>query len=176
MNDDIKQWYQDHGLPYLEEDWGDRDENGESIGPQTQQPQRAAGASVRSIGSTPDMMWWWEKQAFPWRERGHEEAQWLALLDDFFAPYLALLPRAKGNLLRQVFGDLATYDEVATIEDLYDRSHARKATQRALRALTRLVANDDPLFRPNPDRRKRDYEEEARAARRVFMVYVNRRQ
>lgn len=172
---DIRRWYHDHGIPYLEEDWGERADTGESGGPQTQQPQRAAGASVRTIGSTPDMMWWWEKQPWPWRERGDSERDWLLLLDDFFLPYLALLPRAKGNLLRQVFGDLATYQEVGDAERV-SRQAAQQSTVRALRALTRVIAEDDPAFVAPPDGRRRDYEAEAEAAKRVFLRFVEGRQ
>lgn len=175
---DIRRWYQDAGMEYDPEDWGERSDTGESTGPQHQPPQRmtpyrgAGSTSVRSSDSSPGRAWWWEKQAFPWREREYEERQWLELLDDFFAPYLAMMPKDKGNLLRQVYGDLSTYQEVAANEHVA-KSTAHEAVQRAVRDVTRLIAEDDPLFRPPIDGRRRDFEEEARAARRVFMVYVS---
>lgn len=106
-----------------------------------------------------------------WEARSREEQDWLDLLDRFFAPYIAMLPRPKGNLVRQVFNDLSSYTKVGQ-ENRMARQSAHEAVVRAVRDLTRLIANDDPLFRPPADRRRRDFEEEARAARRVFMVYV----
>lgn len=166
---DIRRWYSDHGMPYLEEDWGERDESGESSGQQVQEGERTR--EVRSTAATPDRMWWWEKQHFPWRPRSDEEKEWALTLEEFFTPYVALLPRAKGNLLQQVFGDLRTYGDVGR-EEGKSRQAAQQATQRALRALVQLVANDDPLFRPSTPR---DYEEESRAARRVFVLYLSER-
>lgn len=169
---DIRRWYHKNRMPFEEEDWGPQAETGESIGPQTQDREREGRDGVRSSATTPDRMWWWEKQRFPWRPRTSEEKRWLYALDAFFAPYLAMLPRPKGNLVRQVFGELLTYAEVADDEGLFDRSGARKRVLAAVRDLTRLIANDDPLFRPPPDGRRRDYEEEAKAARRVFVVFL----
>lgn len=170
---DIKRWYHEAGVPLLNEDWGARDEvTGESIGPQTQHREREGRDGVRSSATTPDRMWWWNKQRFPWRERTTTEKEWLYLLDQFFAPYLSMLPRAKGNLVREVFGEVRTYQEVAD-ERGVRRQSAHEAVQRAVRDLTRLIALDDPLFHdPIPAARKRDFEEEARAARRVFVTYI----
>jgi len=117
-------------------------------------------------------MWWWEKQQFPWRERSISEKRWLYLLDAFFAPYLAMLPRPKGNLLREVFGERHTYQKAADERQLYDRSHARAQTLRALQGLTQLIANDDPEFMPPKDGRARDFEAETAAAERVFDRYI----
>jgi hypothetical protein len=166
---DIRRWYHEHGIPYEDEDWGPRSEVGESIGQQVQEGERTR--EVRSTAATPDRMWWWEKQRFPWRERSADEKRWMYLLDEFFAPYIAMMPRPKGNLLRQVFGERATFSEAGT-ESGMSKQGAQQATARAVRDLTRLIAHDDPLFRPERDGRRRDYEEEARSARRVFMVYV----
>jgi hypothetical protein len=170
---DIRRWYHKNGMAYEHEDWGPRSDTGESDSPQMQEGERTK--EVRSTASTPDRMWWWENQTYPWRERGYAEKRWLYLLDQFFAPYLAMLPRPKGNLVRQVFGERQTYAE-AGVEVGLSRQGAQQSVARAIRDLTRLIALDDPLFRDPPgDGRKRDFEEEARAARRVFMVYVNKR-
>ena len=172
---DIRKWYHDHGIPYEAEDWGPRSETGESDGHQPVDRERADRHNfVLSRAATPEELWWWEKHAILWRPRSGEEADWLQTLDDFFAPYLAMLPRAKGNLVRAIYGDLATYEEAAQAEGIA-RQSAHEATKRAVRDLTRRIAEDDPLFRPPPDGRRRDYEDEARAARRVFMVYLARR-
>ena len=171
----IRKWYHKHGLEYDKEAWGPRSETGESATPQVQQPERSPGkggsTSVRSTDPTPERQWWWEKQHFPWRPRGADEKRWVHLLDDFFAPYIAMLPRPKGNLVTQVYGEQRTYAEVGE-EAGIARQSAHEAVQRAVRDLTRLIADDDPLFHPPTDGRRRDYDEEARAARRVFMVYL----
>jgi hypothetical protein len=169
---DIRRWYHEHGMPYEEEDWGPRDEHGESAGPQNQRQERKD--LVRSSDSSPGRLWWWEKQIFPWRPRTPHERDWANLLDDFFMPYIAMLPRPKLNLVQQLFNDLKTYTEVAEYEGTA-RSTAHENVQRAVRDLTRLIANDDPLFRPPADGRRRDYEEETRAARRVFIIFLNKR-
>ena len=168
---DIRRWYHQHGMPYEEEDWGPRSEVGESIGLQVQPREREGRDGVRSTASTPDRMWWWEKQHFPWHPRSLVEKQWVQLLDDFFTPYLAMLPRPKGNLVRQVYGEQRTYTEVGQ-ESGIARQSAHEAVQRAVRDLTRLIANDDPLFCPTPDGRRRSYDEEAQAAHRVFAAYL----
>lgn len=168
---DIRRWYHDNGMAFHPEDFGVRAETGESIGPQTQDREREGRDGIRSSASTPDRMWWWEKQRHPWRERSEGELEWLYLLDQFFAPYIAMLPRPKGNLVRQVFGDRMTYAEVAEANGV-KRQSAHEATKRAVQDLTRLIAEDDSMFTPPADGRTRDHEAETRAARRVFMVYV----
>lgn len=170
--DFIRQWYHQHKVPFDEEDWGERSDVGESIGPQHQRPQRPDLS--RTVPSTPDRQWWWDREVFPWHARTMEEREWLLLLEDFFAPYLAMLPRNKGNLVRSVFGDLMTYEEAGKSEGI-SRQGAQQATTRAVQDLTRMIAEDDALFRPPADARERNFEEEARAARRVFMLYLAKR-
>ena len=170
---DIRRWYHEHGLPYQEEDWGPRGLTGESAGPQVQEGERTK--EVRSSASTPDRMWWWEKQQFPWRKRTPSEQEWAEALEDFFTPYLAMLPGPKLRLMEHVFNDLRTYDEAAEEAGYFDRSGARKAVQGALRALTRLIAEDNPEWEPPADGRRRNYVEEEEAARFVFVKYVTDR-
>lgn len=168
---DIRRWYADNHVPYIEEDWGPRDEDGESAGQQTQDREREGRHGVRSTASTPDRMWWWEKKHFPWSARSSEEKRWVYALDAFFAPYLAMLSRPKLNLVQQVFNDRTTFQEVAD-EGRITRQSAHEGTRRAIRDLTRLIADDDPLFHAPTDGRRRDYAEEARAARRVLVTYL----
>jgi hypothetical protein len=169
---DIKRWYHDNGMRYEHEDWGLRDEVGESAGEQHQTQERKD--LVRSSDSTPGRLWWWEKQVFPWRARTRQEIDRQNLLDDFFAPYLSMLPYPKLNLVQQVFNDLSTYTELAQSEKRA-RSTVHEATALALRDLTRIIANDDPTFKQPADGRRRDYAEEQRAARNVLDAYLTRR-
>ena len=177
---DIARWYHKHGIPYERDDWGPRGETGESEGEQMQRPEQAYSASdrgsnnVRSTDATPGNMWWWEGKPFPWRQRTHSERAWIAALEGFFTPYLAMLPRPKGNLIREVFNDTKTYQEVAD-DNHMARQSAHEAVQRAVQDLTKLIAKDDVLYRPPADGRRRDYEAENRAARRVFILYLHAR-
>lgn len=180
---DIARWYHENKMEYLKDNWGPRDENGESASKQVQLPEYATkegggSSAVRSTDPTPggDSAWWWEEQELMWEQRSPDEQQWIDALDDFFAPYIAMLPRPKGNLIREVFNDRHTYVEVGKDNQFYDRQAARKAVQRAVRDLTKLIAQDDPMFRPPLDGRQRDFEAEQRAARRVFVLYLNRRE
>lgn len=173
MNDaDIRRWYHENKVPYLEEDWGPRGETGESIGPQSQVRERTD--TTITAPTTPDHMWWWEKQHFPWHRRSVSEKEWLRMLEDFFTPYLATMPRAKGNLLMQLYADLSTYAEIGERERIA-RQSAFEATRRALRDLTRRIAEDDPEFVPPEDGRRRDYEAELVSARRVLARYIDRK-
>jgi hypothetical protein len=168
----VRKAYHDLGLPYLDEDWGPRSETGESVGRQSQDPERRD--ILRTVAATPDQMWWWERHHYPWRQRSHSEEEWLLFLEGFFAPYIAMLSRPKGNLVRQVYGDRSTYAEAGALTRL-SRQGAQQATERALRDLTRLIANDDPDFVLPTDKRRRDYEAETTSARRVFLRALGQR-
>lgn len=175
---DIRRWYHEHGMPYQEEDWGPRDLTGESAGMQRQEAEPGPGGALSRVNPsdpTPDRMWWWEKQQFPWRARTPTEQEWAETLEDFFTPYLAMLAGPKLRLMEHVFNDLRTYDEAAEEAGYFDRSGARKAVQGALRALTRLIAEDNPHWEPPADGRRRNYVEEEEAARFVFIKYVTDR-
>ena len=166
---DIQRWYHNHQMPFLEEDWQLRSDTGESDSPQSQEGERTK--EVRSSANTADRLWWWEKQQFPWRKRTHEEQEWQEKLDQFFAPYLAMLPRPKGNLLRSLYGDLRSFTELG-LDARTSRQAAFKAARSARRALIRLIAEDDPQFVAPVDGRTRDYEGEEYAAERVFFHYL----
>lgn len=171
----VRQWYHKHGVPLREEDWGDRFENGESA-----TPSRATEWYGRMFDDnkrtqlrpfTAGDSWWWELLSPLWPPR--EDRETIERLEAFFAPYIALLPYPKGNLIRQLFNDRLTYAEAAEGAQL-TRQGAYAATRRAVRALTRLVANDDPDFVPPTDGRRRDYEAERAAAWRVYDRYTRR--
>jgi DNA-directed RNA polymerase specialized sigma24 family protein len=182
---DIKRWYHEHGVPFERQDWGERDyETGESAGPQVQAPEysteregtvgeRRRTTAVRSTDPTPANTWWWEDKKLPWPQRSREEQSWVEQLDAFFEPYMALLPRPKGNLVRQFINDRRTYQEIADYAGV-KRQSAHESVKRAFQDLTRLIARDDPLWREPADGRRRDHDAENRSARRVLFVYLNR--
>lgn len=174
--EDIRRWYEEHGVSFLTEDWQARTDVGESATRQHQPPEDhwKGAAHRRFLPHDPTEQWWWERQHFPWHPRTHEEREWQETLEDFFTPYISMMPRPKANLLWHVFGQGNTYQEAGADEGM-SRQGAQQAVKRALRDLTKRIALDDPLFRLPPDGRRRDYDEERRAARRVFVTYLTRR-
>lgn len=166
---DIRRWYQDNGVSYEKEDWGPRSETGESAGRQREKAERSGPDRVS--GHDPTSEWWWERQRAPWRERDVDEAQWAWALEDFFGPYLAMMSRPKGNLLRQLINDGRTYAEIGAYNGV-TRQAAYAAVKRAMQDLTKLIARDDPSFDRPDDGRQRDYEQERASAERVFDRYM----
>lgn len=169
---DIQRWYAKHGMRYEEEDWGPRSETGESDGKQVQEGERTK--EVRSTDSTPSRMWWWERQVFPWKHRTLEDRDWVLALDEFFAPYLAMLPRPKGNLVQQIYGDLSTYQAVAD-ETGVSRQAAHKATRKAVEQLTKLIAMDDHVYACSQCGLPHAPESATEAAQRVFERFLRTR-
>lgn len=166
---DIRRWYQDNGVSYEKEDWGPRGENGESAGRQREKAERSGPDRVG--GHDPTSEWWWERQRAPWRERDVDEAQWAWKLEDFFAPYISLLSRPKGNLLRQLINDGRTYAEIGEYNGV-TRQAAYAAVSRAVQDLTKLIALDDPNFAWPDDGRKRDFAAERQSAQYVLEQYL----
>lgn len=164
--DHIKAWYAGHGVPFEPEDWGERDPSGESLGRQHQKPEQ--DPHKRSVFRLPE---WYDGRTALWPQRTHEERMLHRELEAFFEPYLGLLPRAKGNLIRMVYGEQMTLREAGTEEGMVNRGSAHHALQRALQDLLRIIAQDDPDFQPPADRRRRDFEAEREAAERVFVRY-----
>jgi hypothetical protein len=178
-NEEIRRWYVAHGLPYLEEDWGLRDDTGESARAQHQEPERTVDdsgntQSVRSVDPSPANRWWWEDKQFPWEQRSRPEQDYVEALEEFYTPYIAMLSRPKQALLYEAFFQRRQFSDIAKDERM-SRQGARQATMRAVRDLTKLVAMDDPLYVPPADGRRRDYEAEALAARRVLAIYLDKK-
>ena len=155
MNDkEIRKWYADHGVEYIPEDWG------------------ARGNKMNFMGtSMPSYILMLEEEgrAKPlWPQRGDGEREYVLALEDFFAPYIALLPRPKGNLIEEYMGMRRTQADLARSEHVSQQA-VSKAMKAALRSLTRLIAKDDPEYVPPQDGRRRDFEGERAAAMRVFV-------
>lgn len=157
MNDkEIREWYQANGMEYIAEDW-------DADAPQVQEPERHGGMRARTI--EPNMV----LAVHP--HRTPEERTRMEALEDFFEPYISMLPRPKGELIRQLINDQKTYEAIRQDEGRASRGSTINAGKRALQALLRLIANDDPDFTPPADGRRRDYEAERAAAERVFARY-----
>lgn len=149
MNEkEIRRWYREHGMS-----------------PPDQEPTDRAAL----MGDLLD------RESVPlWTGRSVEDVEYMKALADFFDPYIALMARPKGNLIREYMGLRKTEAEIGKEYGLSQQA-VSQALQRALRTLTRLIAMDDPEWKPPADKRRRDYEGEKKAAERVFDRYWRRR-
>lgn len=165
---EVREWYRANGMEYIPEDWGDRFDTGESADREGPDPRVLGREHLRVFlpGS-------FLEGSAPWSQsRSSEEREYMEVLEDFFQPYIAMLPRPKGELLRQMMNDQKTYAQIQEDEGRASRGSTVNAGKRALQALIRLIAQDDPEFVAPLDGRRRDYEAEATAARRVFSRYL----
>lgn len=158
---DIRRWYQQHGVEFIASDWKRDPETGESLYPDGLDAER------RDVTRLVDSTWmrFFEEGQLPWflpRDRDTVEA-----LEEFFSPYIAMLPRPKGNVLRQLVNDTLTYQEIAEDRDV-SRQGAWKQVNAAVTELVRLVARDDPAFTPPRDGRRRDKRAELASAAAVL--------
>jgi len=168
MNDkDIKTWYRTHGMEYIAEDWGPRSDTGESTVAPRARALRVGREEVWSWLSVPD-----DAEIAGAEQRTVEERGYIEKLEAFFAPYIAMLPAHKGEVLRELINDRKTYGEIREDHKYPHRSSAQRAVELATRALVRLIAQDDPEFMRQP--RSRDLELEREAAERVFDRYLRR--
>lgn len=171
----VRQWYKDHDIPFLREDWGPRAETGESDH-QTQATDVVGrvpwGRREVLMSSIPGQLWWWEDKKPPWLNVPHTD--WEEVLETFVRPYLPLLVEASTRVLEQWMYDRMTYQEIADVERI-TREAVRRRLKRGLQDLTRVIAADDPSFTPPRDRRRRDLKEEFAAAERVFNRYLDGR-
>lgn len=172
---EVRRWYHDHGMEVIPQDWDARSETGESdtVLRVTNWHNRILDDNKRTQlrPFTAGDSWWWEALTPLWQPRDDRET--IERMEAFFAPYIAMLPYPKGNIIRQLFNDRLTYAEAGDREEM-TRQGAHAALQRAVRALVKLIAQDDPSFLPPADGRRRDYDAERAAARRVYDRYMRR--
>jgi hypothetical protein len=178
LNDkDIRRWHHANGMEYIKEDWGPRDpETGEGLSPTPYWGDNAFGRESRpgmSMSMTPGRLDWLDAEGIIrplWAERSPEDRAVMESLEDFFTPYIATLPRPKGNLLREYMGMRRTQADIAR-EESRTQQAVSAALVRAMRDLLRAIAKDDPDWTPPKDGRRRDYAGEREAAERVFDRY-----
>ena len=140
MSDDVKRWYAEHGVEYIESDWGPRDpETGEGLGADPALPRE--GHDRVSIRDEQQLLRLEEqgRLRFPWLERA--DATELAVLEDFLTPYIALLPRAQARVLDEWMYSRKSHREVAETLGM-DHSNVTKRLRTAVRRLIREIAND----------------------------------
>ncbi len=199
MNEkEIRRWYREHGLEYLPGDWDRRGGTGESASYQPVTPERAPefGASrstSKKIHPLSDdrlvyeeAMSASEQTSLPggvggthfqsrfhalWAaQRTPEDREEVEAMEEFWFPYLHMLPVPKANILWQVMNARLTYEQIGEARGT-SRQAAHDAVRTATRDLLRLVAADEPRFVPHADKRRRDYEGEEAAALHVLNRY-----
>ena len=176
---DIIKWYEENGMEYIPEDWGPRNEVGESLSNDHQGQEKGIGGTSKVAGGWFGAnQWQLESGGIPfapiWPPRTPEEQEYVEALDEFFTPYLARLPLAKANVILAYLGERKTQAEIGATQGITQQG-VSKELRSAVRQLTRLVALDDPDFTPPRDARRRDYRAEADAAGRVLNVWWHER-
>jgi predicted DNA-binding protein YlxM (UPF0122 family) len=139
---DARRWYADHHIDVIPEDWGKRDpETGEGLenvgnaywgereGRTTLVPvrdlERLLGGKLQPI----------------WRERSETDREFIEALEDFFLPYIAVLPKEKASVLDQYLGQRRTQEEIAAAQGVSQQA-VSKQLRTALRALINRIAAD----------------------------------
>lgn len=153
---EVRQWYDAHGIEYLPEDWGDRDESGESAGKQSGRPERVGREPVVAYdpeslaqlegkkqttrgGLGPDIL------TLLWEQR--EDHVVLAALEEFFTPYLSWMPAAKRRVLDEYLLGRRTQEDIAGelgVDQSTVSRHLRAAVRWVVRELGRDIRQDLP--------------------------------
>ena len=76
-----------------------------------------------------------------WHARTDEEREVLEALEDFFLPYIAVLPKEKASVLDQYLGQRRTQEEIAAAQGVSQQA-VSKQLRTALRALINRIAAD----------------------------------
>ena len=94
---DVRRWYSENGVPYIDSDWGPRSETGEGLAADPALPREGHDrVSIRDENQLTRL----EEQGrlrFPWLERLDNDQ--LEALEEFLTPYMANLPRAQARVL-----------------------------------------------------------------------------
>lgn len=168
---DIKEWHRQNGVEFIESDWKDADyESFRYTGNIVLDTERESNSTPRAF--TAGETHWWEDQetGIVWPPRTEAERETVEGLEEFFAPYIAMLSRPQGNVLLQYFGDRSTYRDM---QPGGNWTSARERVQRALRKVVGLVAAEDPAYVAPTDGRARDYEGEVMSLRRQLDKFWN---
>lgn len=175
---DVVAWHLEHGIEYIPKDWGERDavtgEGLENAG--NEYWGEREHHSVSSWPLTPAVL---EAQAHRktlWPPRSGSDRDVMDALEDFFEPYLSMLPRPKGNVVREYMGFRRTQSTIAERKGITQQAVSARLLS-AVRHLTRIIAIDDPLYRELAagDGRRSFQDEAPAAAQRVLNVYWTKR-
>jgi RNA polymerase sigma factor (sigma-70 family) len=145
MNEkEIRQWYEANGLEYLPEDWGDRADNGESLGYQPLERDRIGHERV-SIGFDEKKLEALEEFGqvmLLWEQR--EDHEVLEAIEEFFTPYLASMPQAKRRVIDDYMYGRRTQQQIATALGVSQQAVSKQLAA-ALRWVIARIASDERL-------------------------------
>jgi hypothetical protein len=152
---EVKQWYDAHGIEYLPEDWGERDDTGESIGKQSSIAQRVGRDKVPAFD--PEVLNELEGDeggvvTLLWEQR--EDHAVLAALEDFFAPYLSWMPSPKRRVLVEYLLGRRSQEDIAVelgVSQQAVSKQLRAAVRWVVREIARGVRADAPAVYVNGD-------------------------
>lgn len=142
---EVRQWYDAHGIEFKDEDWGPRSETGESAGRQQADPDRVGREYVVSLdpadlyahddGSLGNIMLLWEQR---------EDHEVLDAVEEFFAPYMSLMPFTKRRVLDEYLLARRTQADLAAEAGVSQQAVSKQLAS-SVRWLTRVIANDSGL-------------------------------
>jgi len=148
----VRRWYAGHDMNVVSEDWGRRDpttgEGLENVG-NTYWGDRADRVTLLPMRDLERLLG--EKLGPIWSPRTDEERKFIEALEDFFTPYIALLPKEKASVLDQYLGQRRTQEQIASAAGVSQQA-VSKQLRAAARALMRRIAEDWPENELDPER------------------------
>lgn len=169
---DARRWYAKHGFDVIPEDWGKRDqETGEGLenAGNAYWGERNRSDRVTRRGFESEFVWFENAGQLRalWTSRTDEEREVLEALEDFFTPYIALLPKEKASVLDQYLGQRRTQEQIADERGVSQQA-VSKQLRAAFRALVRRIAQD---AHSHDEDISKTFETPAEAAWFVFECY-----
>jgi len=143
---DARRWYAEHRVNVIPEDWGRRDpetgEGLENVG-DAYWGERNHADRVTKRGVASELLWFEDDGLLTalWQPRTDEERELIEALEDFFTPYIALLPKEKASVLDQYLGQRRTQEQIASAAGVSQQA-VSKQLRAAVRALIRLISAD----------------------------------
>jgi hypothetical protein len=138
--DDIRQWYEAHGMEYVAEDWGSRSDTGESTGRAPDVRERPHSGRVASYdGKAFEQMEDLGLVGFLWTQR--EDHDTLDALEEFFTPYLATMPHAKRRLIDGYIYNRRSQARLAETLGVSQQAVSKRLAA-ALRWLVKTIADE----------------------------------
>jgi hypothetical protein len=145
MSDDIRAWYEAHGMEYLPGDWDERSDTGESASYQRQEKDRIGGKAVRGGFDDAALEQAEEdgKVMLLWEQR--EDHEVLAALEEFFSPYMSAMPHAKRRVLEEYLMDRKTFEDIAGDRDpTITKQAVHQQVKRAVAWVIKAIADSTP--------------------------------
>jgi len=165
---EVRRWYAEHELEYIDSDWGPRLETGEGASKDPALPRE--GSERASIRDEQQLLRLEEqgRLRFPWLDR--QDNDQLQALEDFLTPYVANLPRAQARVLDAWMYGRRSHREVAETLGM-DHSNVTKRLRAAGRRLVREIAADQRFMLEVVGEDPQDDVDDGELAWRVFNSY-----